>query len=281
MHSPSTSHCLAHRSHLFTLIFALLLGGIYSKSDTQITLDGSLGPDTSLTGPAYIIPADVGQQHGGNLFHSFGVFKLHTGERATFTGPNSVHNVIGRVTSGQSSTIDGILRSDIPGANLFLLNPQGIMFGPNAVLDVSGSFHVSTADTLRFADGGIFAVGGPSTLTVATPAAFGFDQRSTPARITVDGSHLEVPEGETLSMIGGDLMITGDALSDFADVPTLDAPGGHIHLASVASQGEIGLNLARSQVNTITRFGFITVSDAALISTSGEQGGTVVIRGAI
>uniref|UniRef100_UPI0011781C66 filamentous hemagglutinin N-terminal domain-containing protein n=1 Tax=Candidatus Entotheonella palauensis TaxID=93172 RepID=UPI0011781C66 len=95
----------------------------------------------------------MGQQLGGNLFHSFGDFNVNTGESATFTGPGSVSNIIGCVTGGNLSNIDGLLRSDIVGANLFLLNPQGVIFGPNASLDVTGSFHVSTADVLHFDDG--------------------------------------------------------------------------------------------------------------------------------
>jgi filamentous hemagglutinin family protein len=71
----------------------------------------------------------------------------------TFTGPDSVKNVIGRVTGGEPSSIDGTLASTIPDADLYLLNPAGILFSPNARLDVKGSFHASTADELRLGDG--------------------------------------------------------------------------------------------------------------------------------
>src|SRR5215813_2842791 len=84
-------------------------------SFAQITLDGSLGPAASLTGPNYTIGSNLGQIRGGNLFHSFGLFNVLTGESATFSGPNSISNIIGRVTGGQASTIDGQIRSTISG----------------------------------------------------------------------------------------------------------------------------------------------------------------------
>lgn len=279
MHNPLTPPCLACLSSLLSLILALLLDGLAASSHAQIIVDDRLGPRVPLTGPDFIIPAEMGQQHGSNLFHSFELFNIHLGESATFTGPDSVQNVIGRVTGLEPSIIDGLLRSDIPGAKLFLFNPHGIFFGPHATLDVSGSFYVSTANRLRFADGVTFEAGSDNALTAAAPAAFGFTQGSSPAPIRVDGSHLEVPEGETLSIIGGNIVIQGDALSDFGDVPTLDAPGGRIHLVSAASLGEVEFDSAGVRVDDIDTFGTVTISDGALLSTSGERGGTVVIRG--
>ena len=145
-------------------------------SPGQITLDGTLGPSGPLAGPDFTIPADVGKQVGGNLFHSFGEFNVHEGESATFTGPPTVRNVIGRVTGGDPSTIDGRLASDIPGADLYLVNPRGVMFGSNASVDVKGSFAVSTADYIRLGKTGRFDATDParSILTVDPPAAFGF-----------------------------------------------------------------------------------------------------------
>ncbi|HYZ31313.1 MAG TPA: filamentous hemagglutinin N-terminal domain-containing protein, partial [Crenalkalicoccus sp.] len=127
----------------------------------RIATDGSLGPAQALSGPAYAIGAGLGRQVGGNLFHSFARFGLATGESATFSGPASVTNIVGRVTGGQASGIDGTLRSTIAGANLVLVNPAGIVFGPNARLDVSGSFHASSADLVRLQDGGRFQATNP------------------------------------------------------------------------------------------------------------------------
>ena len=140
----------AARRFIHPLLFALLCCSLSSGSVwAEVTLDGILGRSGAVSGPNYRITADLGRQVGVNLFHSFGKFNINTGESATFSGPDSISNIISRVTGGISSWIDGRLRSEITGANLYLLNPAGVMFGSNASLDISGSFHVSTADYLK------------------------------------------------------------------------------------------------------------------------------------
>ncbi len=142
----------------------------------EVSTDGTLGRRVTRTGPNFAIGADLGQVRGRNLFHSFERFNIDTGGRVTFTGPGGIKNVISRVTGGERSSIDGTLASTIPGADFYLLNPAGILFGPNARLDVKGAFHASTADELRFADGAVFSAldTAGSTLSVAEPQAFGF-----------------------------------------------------------------------------------------------------------
>jgi filamentous hemagglutinin family protein len=103
----------------------VLLSALLTVSRAQITLDGSLGPRGPLSGPNYRIGAELGQMRGSNLFHSFGQFNVPTGGSATFSGPPAIANIVSRVTGGQPSAIDGALRSEIPGANLYLLNPSG------------------------------------------------------------------------------------------------------------------------------------------------------------
>jgi filamentous hemagglutinin family protein len=270
----------------FFLLGGLLLHSLLIISHAQITLDGSLGRRGALKGPNYTIGAELGQISGPNLFHSFGQFNIRPSESATFTGPDTIDNVVSRVTGGNPSNINGLLRSAIPEANLFLLNPSGVLFGPNAELDVGGSFHTSTADFLRFADGKQFYanLSNKSTLTVASPAAFGFLGNS-PASLTIQESTLQVPPGETVSVIGGDIDIMGKPFPpDRLRPPTLRAPGGQIHIASVASAGEVVLNSAEQaphlSVDTFARLGSITLSQDALIDTSSDTGGgTVVIRG--
>ena len=268
---------------------SVLLTLVSTVAQAQITTDGTLGRAGTLQGPNYHIPAELGQQRGGNLFHSFGQFSINTGESAIFSGPNSVSNIIGRVTGGNVSFIDGTLRSTIPGANLYLLNPAGVLFGEHAQLDVPGSVHVSTADYLRLSDGGRFDARMPanSVLTVAPVEAFGF-LGGTPGRITVEGAFLKVPEGQILSLIGGDITLTN---------ATLYAPAGRIKVAAVASAGEViptdtDLTLQgfdalgtftierttaeRPTVNLGSPFGEVTLAD---LDTSGAGGGAIFIRG--
>jgi len=118
------------------IIFILFSIPMIPSANAEVSLDGSMGSSGALVGPDYTIGHDLGRLQGANLFHSFNRFNVMTGESATFTGPNTIENVIGRVTGGTSSSIDGLLRSTIQDANLFLINPNGVMFGPNAALDV-------------------------------------------------------------------------------------------------------------------------------------------------
>ena len=101
---------------------------------------------------------------------------MKAGESATFSGPRDVQNVLSRITGGGRSLIDGAIRSDIAGANVYLLNPAGVVFGPNAKVDISGSLAVTTADYLKLGGGGRFDAARPaeSILTSAPVEAFGF-----------------------------------------------------------------------------------------------------------
>ena len=159
-----------------------------------------------------------------------------------------------------------------------------MLFGPHARLEVSGSFHVSTADFLRFADGAKFFTNltQESVLTVAPPAAFGF-LGANPAPITIQGSSLKVSDGKALSVVGGGMTILGNngPLTDDS-VPTLHAPSGRIQLASVAAPGEVvfsPLELAPDlQVNGFARLGRIALSQNAFIDASGNGGGNLFLR---
>ncbi len=232
-----------------------------------ITVDGRLSPTQTLAGPNYAIGAGLGRQVGGNLFHSFGAFGLKQGEAATFSGPPSVGNVIGRVTGGAVSSINGRVSSTIPGANLYLVNPAGVVFGPNASVDVSGSFHASSADYLRMKDGARFQATNPeaSTFSVAPPEAFGF-LSANPRPVTVNGSTLQLPQGGTLGLVGGDVTISGG---------TLLAPAGTVHISSAAGPGEVPVDPRAGPSPTVARSGSVQVANTATIY---PQGGSVFIH---
>ena len=195
------------------LVILVTLFILFPPIHAEVILDGTLGQSGALPGPDYFIGADLGQQQGGNLFHSFQDFNLNSHESATFSGPESITNIISRVTGGNGSHINGLIRSTIPNADMYFINPYGIMFGEGASLDVQGSFYASTADTLRFSDGGEFNARDPdnSLLTVAPIESFGFlaaDEIS--SGITLQDSKLSVPEGKTLSLIVGSNLIVND-----------------------------------------------------------------------
>jgi filamentous hemagglutinin family protein len=274
---------MKHSVHkLLRLSWKIAMAGLVmpfgALTKAEVALDGTLGPAGSLAGPHFVIPDTVGQTVGTNLFHSFGLFNINTGESATFRGPAAIDNIISRVTGGSPSFIDGLLRSEIESANLWFINPAGVLFGQHASLDIQGSFHVSTADYLRLADGGRFEATNPenSVLTVAPPEAFGFLGEN-PAGITIQESILELPRGETLSIVGGDITVTGGP-SGFINVPD-----GRINLASVGSPGIVALGNPNLGVEPFERLGEISISEKAQIAVANPQtsigGGTVLIRG--
>ncbi|MDM8561070.1 filamentous hemagglutinin N-terminal domain-containing protein [Candidatus Parabeggiatoa sp. HSG14] len=272
---------------------------------SQITTDGSLSSRANLQGPNYMIGADLGHQLGSNLFHSFQDFNLNSSESATFSGPNSVSNIISRVTGGTPSNIDGLIRSTIPNADFYFLNPNGIMFGPNAQLDVQGSFHASTADYLRLGENGRFDARNPSDsiLTVAPIASFGFLD-SVVAPISIQGhgevaqnwenqsTGLNVPEGKSLSLIGGNIDIwmgsyfktmtindEGNESLEITRLPILAAPFGRINLVSVTSQGEVKLGGDFVDVSSFSNLADIHLTEKSPIATNGKGGGSIFIRG--
>jgi filamentous hemagglutinin family protein len=134
----------------------VLLAVSQAQVASAIRPDGTLGTTVTHSGNVYTIMGGTRPGNGPNLFHSFDRFSVGTNDTARFSasGPPGIQNILSRVTGGQQSLVDGKLQSTIPGANLYLLNPSGVLFGPNATLDISGSLHVSTADYLRFTDGG-------------------------------------------------------------------------------------------------------------------------------
>jgi len=273
-----------HRGAWLIGLAALLFGALApgAASAQHITTDGSLGAKLTLSGPNYAIPATLGQQVGGNLFHSFGIFGLSTGETATFSDtarPNTVNNVIGRVTGGSPSSIDGAINTDpatLKGANLYLINPFGMVFGPHATVNVSGSFHASTADYIRTSDGAKFqaTTASGSTLSAAAPAAFGFLNAKPPA-ITVNGSQLGVTApGATLGVVGGPVTVENSA--------RLSAPAGRIHVAAVAGPGEIPVDPTNAAGVTATKFAPVSITGGSLLSVSDKanhgSGGGIFIR---
>ena len=195
-----------------------------------VTLDGTLGRSGAVTGPNYAITPVLGKQSGTNLFHSFSTFDLVKGDVATFSGPTNISNIISRVTGGSASSIDGTMKSTITGANMYFLNPAGVIFGPNASLDTSGSFHVGTANYLKFQDGNFYAdTTKTSIFSSAPPEAFGF-LGSTRASIYIFGATLATKPSNSISIIGGDVEI------NYGDVGTLN--GGDVRVVAAQAVGE-------------------------------------------
>ncbi len=159
-----------------------------------------------------------GAIRGNNLFHSFLEFNVEQGRSAYFLSPNSnIQNIVVRVTGSNLSKILGTLgtfqmsdgKSTFSNANLFLINPNGIIFGPKAAVSLGGSFVASTASSIKFTDGTLFSASAPKTtplLTVSVPLGLQFGR--TPGDIIVQGG-LAVQPGKTLALVGGNVTLNG------------------------------------------------------------------------
>jgi len=256
----------------------------------EITVDGTLAKQKTLIGPDFTIDAMQGVQQGHNLFHSFEVFNLQSNESVTFSGNHTIQRVINRVTGGQISYLNGLLRCTIPQADLFFINPTGIIFGSDARLDISGSFYATTANYLKLGTTGRFDATQPShsILTAAPPTAFGF-LTNTPAKIVKNHSFLFLEEYKTLAFIGGDLEIndTQIQLRDNVQLNSFIAvPEGEIQLVSVADSGEVSLHF--DLLTNPLSLGKIILTDdtqsvanlqrgIANLDVSGEGGGKITM----
>jgi filamentous hemagglutinin family protein len=183
-----------------------------------------------------------GTAKGNNLFHSFQEFSLiNNGSIAEFKYIGDTQNIISRVTGKSVSEINGILKVN-GTANLFVINPNGIVFGPNASLQIGGSFVASTASSLNFADGSKFSatdIQTKSHLTVNVPIGLQFGAITAPIQNQSQASNsngttvgLQVQPGKTLALVGGDITLSGGNLT---------APSGRIELGSVGANSLVSL----------------------------------------
>jgi filamentous hemagglutinin family protein len=269
----------------------LVMGGAIAESGdrtlAQIAPDDTLGAESSVVTPTTIngIPSDRisgGAIRGANLFHSFEKFSVPTGSAAYFNNALDIQNIISRVTGESISNIDGLLRSN-GTANLFLLNPNGIIFGPNASLNIGGSFLASTASTINFADGTQFsATAHPTTplLTVSVPIGLQYEGNAGSIRNQSQATNsssetvgLQVPPSKTLALVGGNVSLDGG---------NLQAPGGRVELGGVSGAGTLRLSVDRDNLGLSFPVGgqiadvFLTNGADVYVSDSG--GGSIAIN---
>ncbi|NEP59337.1 MAG: filamentous hemagglutinin N-terminal domain-containing protein [Symploca sp. SIO2G7] len=238
----------------------------------QVTSDGTLGtqvdPNLAITGGTTV--------GGTNLFHSFSSFSVPDGAVADFQNATNIINIFSRVTGGVQSDILGTIQAQ-GNANLFLLNPSGISFGPNAQLRIGGSFVGTTADGIGFPDGGEFsltsAVDSNDQLLTVNPSALFFNQTPVGAITNQSTVGLEVDTGQNLFLIGGNVNFDGGVVR---------APGGRIELGGLAAPGEVeivgdGNNFGLSFPDDIARADVLIDNDA-IVDVVGNDGGDIFIN---
>ncbi|MGB7441160.1 MAG: filamentous hemagglutinin N-terminal domain-containing protein [Coleofasciculaceae cyanobacterium] len=256
-----------------------LSAGVSENVLAQIVPDNTLGAESSVVTPDVNIkdiPSD--QIDGGaireaNLFHSFQEFNVLEGRGAYFTNPAGIENILTRVTGGDASNLFGRL-GVLGEANLFLLNPNGILFGPNASLDVQGSFLATTADAVRLGDGGYFSAVEPQTsnLLSVAPGALFFTQVANQPTAIINQGNLSTGEHLTLSAgnldlqgeleAGGDLTLQAQdtvKVRDTVTTPFLAQSGGNLTV-----MGNDGIDILA--LNHPTQTPFVSGGNLSLIS---------------
>ncbi len=281
----------------YCLVQKLLLCAFLSLGSTsvhaQLTPDNTLGTEASKLTPNVLIngaSADLingGALRGSNLFHSFSEFNIKDGQRVYFANPSGVVNILTRVTGSNASSILGTLGVD-GAANLFLINPNGILFGQNARLDIGGSFVGTTANGVQFGNQGNFSATNaeaPGLLTI-NPSALFFNQINPSAGIQnnsvapagvdpagFDAFGLRVFDGKSLLLVGGDVSMDGGQLN---------ALGGRVQLGGVSAPGNVFIF---SDGNNL-RLGFpenVTPASVSLINQAGvyveaSGGGNIAVH---
>nr|WP_313943471.1 MULTISPECIES: S-layer family protein [Calothrix] len=289
------------KSYKFLAAFTtgLLTAGMVLPAMSQISSDASTNTIVNSNGNDFQIINGI--EKGNNLFHSFNNFSIPTGGSATFDLVNTpnITNIFSRVTGNTISSIDGLI-STIHGNNpvsLFLINPNGILFGANARLNISGSFIGTTANSIKFADGTEFSAVNLTEkplLTMNVPIGLQFGQNSgkialqgtghhltsqnpliTPYVPTVLEGNLAVKSGQTLALLGSSIDLNGGILL---------APEGRVELGGVA-EGEVKLNRANQGFNldyqNISTFGDINLTERSLVNVNGINAGSIQVQGRI
>jgi filamentous hemagglutinin family protein len=297
-----------HSLILFTLPLCTIgsLTFIGTVLAQQVTPDGSVST-TVITPDGKNFNINDGTTRGTNLFHSFKEFSIPTGGSANFNNAANIQNIISRVTGGSVSNIDGVIRA-LGKANLFLLNPAGIIFGPNASLNIGGSFLGSTANSFLFDNGFEFSatdLQAPPLLTISIPIGLRYrdqvgniqvkgpgsglpdedksnDGLRKPFDSTVPG--LKVEPGKTLALVGGNVSVEGGVLR---------SEGGRVEIGSFDSNQivkilpqEQGFSLGYEGTPSFRDIDFseksfvnVTFSEKSFVNVTGDGGGSIAIKG--
>jgi filamentous hemagglutinin family protein len=283
------------------IILAAIFSGTNSVKAQEILPDNTLPNNSQINLENNITKITGGTQRGGNLFHSFEKFGIPTGRELHFDNNLDINNIINRVTGGNISNIDGLIKAN-GAANLFLINPSGIVFGENAKLDIGGSFVGSTANALGFGEDNFFSASNPeeSSLLSINPNALFFNQLNPSASIEnnsvadlgledvtipiadifFDGTTesftpkgLRVDDGKSLLLVGSNFTMNGGGLV---------ALGGNVELGGLAATGTVGLNSDGSNFSlnfpdAVERSN-VTLTDGASVIVAAEDSGSIAVN---
>ncbi|MBZ8180768.1 CHAT domain-containing protein [Oscillatoria salina] len=219
---------------LTIIFFSHLISSTSALAERIEPADDGTGTIVTIDGNRFEITGGSLSSDGGNLFHSFEQFGLSSEQIANFLAQPEIRNVLGRVVGGDPSLINGLIQLTGSNANLYLINPAGIIFGSGASLNVPGDFTATTATGVGFNDNNWFDVIGTNNYQdlVGNPSQFAFDVIE-PGSI-VNAGNLSVLEGKNLTLVGGSVINTGQ----------LNAPGGNITIAAVPGTSLVRISQA-------------------------------------
>ncbi|MBN3897740.1 MAG: filamentous hemagglutinin N-terminal domain-containing protein [Nostoc sp. NOS(2021)] len=271
-----------------------ILTGKTQAQQSNIVPDNTLGAESSqVIGNFQGQPIEVisgGATRQINLFHSFREFNVSEGRGAYFLSPNAnIQNILARVTGNNPSEILGRLGTfGNSSPNLFLINPNGIVFGKNASLNVQGSFVGTTANGIQFGNQGVFSATNPQAVPLLTinPSVLLFNQIEAnggiinqsqaaagmnPIGDNVTG--LRVADGKSLLLVGGNINIDGGSIRAY---------GGNVELAGLAAPGNVGLNIAGDNLGLVipenVERADVSLSNGAEVNVRGAGGGNITIQ---
>jgi len=261
---------------------------------SQVIPDNSLGANSSQL-EQNVIKGGLTQNE--NLFHSFEEFGISPTEAIYFANPAGINNIFSRITGNKPSNIEGIL--GVQGnARLFFLNPNGIIFGPNAQINVPGGLIGTTAQQVDFQNGQSWGIDTAQTprLTVKVPVGLGFTSKSRNITIKDRGHnvalaspnptapHVEPPPqirepgldgipGQTIALLGNGIKLEGAIIR---------IPSGQLDIASIET-GNVGIDLSNELIefdySQVENFSNINLNQRSLLSASGNPSGTINIWG--
>ncbi|MEQ9235475.1 CHAT domain-containing protein [Coleofasciculus sp. E2-BRE-01] len=193
-----------------------------NRTDTVVTVNGN----------QFDISGGSLSEDGANLFQSFQDFRLSAHEMANFLSTPDIQNILGRVVGGNASIIDGLIQVTGGSANLFFMNPAGIVFGANSRLNVMGDFTATTATGIGFGDNLWFNAFGDNNYQtlIGNPSQFAFNWAESGS--IVNAGDLAVTQGQNLTLLGGTVVNTGE----------ITAPGGTITIAAVPGENVVRIS---------------------------------------
>ena len=267
----------------------LISGYVCDRVEAQVTTDGTT--NTSLETTDSEVTINDGDRAGNNLFHSFEQFSVPDEGSASFNNPTDIENIFSRVTGGDVSNVNGTINAN-GGANLLLINPSGIVFGENATLNIGGSFMATSADSLVFESGEFSAVNPDAApiLTINRPIGLNFSNnpgnivnRSNfglqttsvdigliPEFTVLDSVGLQVNDGETISFIGGNVVLE--------NASGITASGGTVELGGLSEAGVIAVSNNSLVFPEGVERGDVILTGQSRVNVTGDNGGFININ---